>query len=188
MESTQMFAYGLDSRAAVKAEAERLIRHLQQEPIDSAKSWTCHNFDALDKFGPSGFSLKRFHAKRESEFLWDYIASDDNQGIYLVAESEKQTGTRDAEKVPLRHDFEKLLYVFAPLRLMLCKATDADDAKRIATDLCKYAQGCCANFPPGSAFILYCRVSGGEDISDFWQAPGDPQPMSKCCIDFHALR
>jgi hypothetical protein len=166
------------------AAADSLIQHLDEALSEPAKAWTAENFAALDGFGPSGFDLKRFHRSNKSEFLWDYIASDDSQGIYLVAESEKATGLRDAESLPLKHDFEKLLYVFAPLRLMMCEASDVGDAKRIAQLLDEYAKTCCANFQPGCVFILYCRVKAGKNIASCWQVAGEPQPMSLGAIAF----
>jgi len=187
--SVNNFAYGLSTRIAIKASADLLVNHLDVEFANPncPSNWTSANFLALDKFSPSGPALKRCHKRNENEFLWDYIATDDQQGIYLVAESEKATGSRDAESFPLRHDFEKLLYVFAPLHLMLCKARDVRDADRIAKILTEYGEGCCANFPSGSAFILYCRVFEGNNVSYSWQAQGDPQPMARGCVAFGGL-
>jgi hypothetical protein len=180
MPGKENFAYGLNSRAAIKSAADKLVDSLDAEfkNPNGELGWTAQNFKALDNFSPTGTKLKRFHKDSKSEFLWDYLACDDKQGIYLVAESEKATGTRDYESFPLNHDFEKLLYVFAPLHLMICHAESPQDAKRIARKLSSYARRCSSNFPSGSAFILYCRVKTGDNIHYSWQAKGQPKSTS----------
>jgi hypothetical protein len=95
------FAYGLNTASSIKEVAQRLITHLDERLNVESIHWTRDNFEALDDFGLDGFDLKSFHRYKDFEFVWDYIASDDEQGIFLVAESEQATGTRDAESFPL---------------------------------------------------------------------------------------
>jgi hypothetical protein len=143
--------------------AEALIRHLrgQLKNTTRQKEWTDGNLDALRSFDFKGYKVTNYPtpardvpADRKMEFLWDFIAYASGFGILLAAESEWKDLSSDP--TGLRHDFEKLLYVKSPLKLMMCRRNNKNSGVSIAKDLSKYAHGVCSNYSSGEVFILYC--------------------------------
>jgi hypothetical protein len=169
---------------------EEQIRKLAYELVDSLREklnrdhgrgdWTQATFAALRSFRPDGFKLldypsspRKFKKRLRGEFLWDFIAYQKDEGIFLTVESEwDQKGVRS-----LKHDFEKLFYVKSPLKLMICKTETIPEAKKIAKVLNKFALEF-KHFFPAEVFVLYCRTSKKHsdqaDQAFMWQCPGPP--------------
>ena len=118
---------------------------------------------------------------REGQFLWDFIAYKSGQGILLAAESE-----HDNKKREIARDFEKLLYVRSPVKLMLCRLDHRhrsfDDAKAEANEIKNEMESCmrrsCDWYTPGEVFVLYCvwwAEPGGanRDVAFLLQIEGD---------------
>jgi len=101
-----------------------------------------------------------------------------------VAESEHDNRTKVKEE--FKHDFEKLLYVRSPLKLMLCWAKSLEKANEILT----WVKECmeppskepiCTEFSPAEIFILFCTCSNKQDFVYQLQIGGDPmhRPIEK---------
>lgn len=168
------------SSAEIRKCAEELIAYLRDLQDARGKDWTDENFRRLDAFAQSkNPELKSYYRKQgeSSEFLWDFIASGLEVGIFLAAESEQAVHTT-AHVVALKHDFEKLLYVYSPIRILIAKAKDQHHAQELAYDLAAYAQGCCLTFNPGASFILHFGLySGAGNVSYHWQSAGEPKTL-----------
>jgi hypothetical protein len=190
MLQSNKYAFGLDSASAVMQQASGLVDHLKKtlrlKGDESGEEWTNSNFDALRSFLPKDLQLQDFPSnamptsrRERMEFLWDFIAYKQGQGIFLAAESEQETRDRNGKREDLKHDFEKLLYVRAPLKLLICKTETGGTANDLARDLGKFAANACQHFDPGSVLILYCRTSkqGEEDVAFIWRSPGDPNAI-----------
>jgi hypothetical protein len=185
-------SWKLSTEQDICSTAHGLVDHLKSQIKDATgRRWTDQNFDALRSFAQQiDPTLSCFHKPRldheedRHEFLWDFIASVPGQGIVLAAESEQESSTAN-KFVDLCHDFEKLLYVFAPLRVLITKATSEKHAEELAGKLAQYANGCCQNFNPGSAFILhFCLISGASLVSFIWQSKGSPASVKSEPIRF----
>ena len=68
-----------------------------------------------------GVGLEAFAAD-SGQFLWDFIAYQPGQGILLAAESE-----HDNKKREMAQDFEKLLYVRSPVKLIASVQRDESE-------------------------------------------------------------
>ena len=104
----------------------------------------------------------------------------------MAAESEQWT-TGTGKECDLNHDFEKLLYVFAPLRILICTTKDVGSSKTLLKKLTDYANGCCVNFNPGAALLIHFRFNIGGSVTSLWQSAGDPVSKSIEPIDFTQL-
>ena len=124
--------------------------------------------------------------ERKSQFLWDYIAHRP-EGILIAAESEFDQNAKG-----LQHDFEKLLYVRSPIKLMVTRVKSAAEAEQQRLDLRSYMDRCCTAYSPGEVFILYCVWwSEGEinrDLAYLLQVPGEPCHRTVDGKSFEALR
>jgi hypothetical protein len=160
--------------------AQELIASLSDLRDARGEAWTTENFVRLDAFARSKNPALKSYYKRpgeNGEFLWDFVASAPQVGIFLVAESE-QAVHNSGQIVALKHDFEKLLYVYSPIRILITKAKDRQHAQELANDLASYAQGCCLTFNPGASFILHFGLYGGSgNVSYHWQSVGEPKPL-----------
>jgi hypothetical protein len=87
----------------------------------------------------------------------------------------------------LRHDFDKLLYVYTSLRVLVYKATDQDAADRLRDELTQHARESYTNFNPGSVFLLHCRLWQKGSRTYFWQSKGEPAAIGKESLDFELL-
>jgi hypothetical protein len=172
----------LSSSIDIRNCAEELIADLQDLQDAHGKDWTDENFRRLKAFVEKRDpTLECYYRKQgeRKEFLWDFIASGLEEGIVLVAESEQEVHTAK-HIVALKHDFEKLLYVYAPIRLLITKAKDRQDAQKLADELTAYAQGCCLTFNPGASFILHFGFYyGAGNVSYHWQSAGEPKALKK---------
>ena len=152
---------------------------------------TDENFRRLEAFAQSkNPDLKSYYRKQgeKSEFLWDFIASGLEVGIFLAAESEQAVHT-DRDIVALKHDFEKLLYVYSPIRILITKARDQQHAQMLAGELAAYAQGCCLAFNPGASFVLHFGLyNGAGNISYHWQSAGEPKALVPEKINFELVQ
>ncbi len=157
-----------------------LVASLQDLQDARGPGWTDENFRRLKAFAQSrNPNLKSYYRKQgeKSEFLWDFIASGPHVGIFLAAESEQAVHTAP-DIVALKHDFEKLLYVYSPIRILITKAKDQGHAETLAGELAEYAQGCCLVFNPGASFILHFGLyNGAGNVSYHWQSAGEPKAL-----------
>lgn len=169
------------SSAEIRKCALELIAYLQDLQDARGHDWTDENFRRLEAFAQSkNPELKSYYRKRgeKTEFLWDFIASGLETGIFLAAESEQAVHTA-SDVVALKHDFEKLLYVYSPIRILITKAKDRQHAQVLADELAAYAQGCCLEFNPGASFILHFGLyNGAGNVSYHWQGAGEPGTSS----------
>jgi hypothetical protein len=152
--------------------AKKLIHFLRREIGNTSerKGWTKRNIRLLQRFADrEGFAS--FPDKRgglsEKQFLWDYVAYAKGRGLAIVAESEHDN--RIKKKKEFQHDFEKLLYVRSPLKLMLCWAK----SEKKADEILSWVKECmeppskeptCTEFSPAEVFILYCTCSNKQDF------------------------
>lgn len=160
----------------------RLVEHLKLNLPDTPRrsAWTEANLDVLASFPvfespeiscyPAGEDKNR-----RSQFLFDFIAYSQAKGILLAAESE----WLNENISDIKHDFEKLLYVRSPLKLMICRVSSDDEADEICRELSAYMHECCAEFSPAELFIIYCVQWKGSkdqrgDISYALQVSGTP--------------
>jgi hypothetical protein len=192
----------LDTRSGILKTAKLLASKLQLErsDLDGAR-WTAKNFNLLRVFCQQQWGINPktdcFHKKRKghpsdlNEFLWDFIATTKERGILLAAESEQKSHTK-RDQTGLNHDFEKLLYVFAPIRLLIVKGK-AKDESDIVAGLQRYIGGCCQNFNPGSVFLIHYRCWTTKDDPQvksstyYWQADGKPKTHKTTDLKFLRL-
>jgi len=172
----------LASSKEILITAKSLISHLVSNRFESeGKEWTDHNFSRLRSFFKAETEVSFYHRPRtgmteeSKEFMWDFLAIQSNGGILLAAESEQA----QRQSKGLEHDFEKLLYVFAPLRILISKAATIEEAQQLASSLGEYAKGCCLHFNPGSVFILLFDLWGRDagSVAYYWQSGGDPSKL-----------
>jgi hypothetical protein len=183
----------LSTREEILKAAHRLAQHLHDGYQDPrGDEWTDHVFGMLCDFSESlGLDKStdcchKRHAKH-GEFLWDFIAYKPEYGILLAAESEQHTTTK-GQKIDLRHDFEKLLYVFAPIRLLMCKAKDETHAEELRNDLNEYAGRCCQHFNSGAVFLIHFCLWNEKGTSTYlWQCSGEPAKHNPESLDFNRL-
>lgn len=164
-----------NSAFEIKQSAERLVKFLRENIQDTAgrPEWSERNFNLLRKF-TADYDAANFPSDKEKEFLWDFVAYINGRGILLAAESEWNSEPHEIEK-----DFEKLLYVRSPLKLMLCRMSTEEQAEGIRTRLSYFAARTCTEFSPAEVFILYCVWWTGEgkenrDRAYILQIAGEP--------------
>jgi len=175
-----------NSAPDIKKLAEKLVRHLhgKLENTHDRKGWSGRNFKVLTEFfRPHGIAC--FPGEDGPQFLWDFVGYVNGRGILIAAESELSR-----EQGEVEYDFEKLLYVRSPIKLVLCRlratsgAEAEEEAKSICSSLRNFMNSTCKNYSPGEVFILYCvwwAIDGGpnRDIAYTLQVHGDPicQPL-----------
>jgi hypothetical protein len=167
--------------------AKKLINSLHSgiENTHLRPEWTKQNLDLLRAFaneqGAESYPSDPKAPDREGQFLWDFIAYKPGHGILLAAESE-----HDNEKREIARDFEKLLYVRSPVKLMLCRLDHRhrtfDDARAEANSIKNEMEKCmrrsCDWYTPGEVFVLYCvwwAEAGGtnRDVAFLLKIEGD---------------
>jgi hypothetical protein len=176
--------FGL-SASEINVLGTRLIDHLKLKlnSTENRKQWTKGNFDAIRTFDSGQFITECFPSAKGSpgdayrpQFLWDFIAYVQGAGILIAAESEWENKSTPE----IMHDFEKLLYVRSPIKLMMCRV---EEGKKAATELCDelfdYMQRTCTDFSPGELFIIYClrerNLDGSSGDAAFTlQVDGEP--------------
>ena len=105
----------------------------------------------------------------------------------MAAESEQAVHT-STDVQALKHDFEKLLYVYSPIRILITKAKDLQHAEELADTLAEYADGCCLTFNPGASFILHFGLyNGAGNVSYHWQSAGEPNALRSEKIAFKLM-
>lgn len=172
-----MAGKALPTRAVdIRKLARDLVHHLRKNCRDThtPTEWTTNNFDALRSFSGHGYDLQHFppdaSSNQKGAFLWDYIAYQQGTGILVAAESEHNSkDTRGLE-----HDFEKLFYVQAPIKLFLFYEENRSLIEGHMQNLKAYMKRCCSMFAPGDIFVLYCRTGSSDDRVYWLQIPGDP--------------
>jgi len=184
----------LTSRREIFETAQLLAKHLEAEYKDSQGSeWTNHIFAELRNFSRRELGLEdtdcfhKNHPDGKGEFLWDFIAVSPRGRTLLVTESEQTTHSTGAER-GLKHDFSKLLYVYAPIRVLICKAKDALHAESLVDELKAYAHDCCISFNPGSVFLLhFCLWHDQRSRNYIWQSEGHPSEVREETLKFVPL-
>lgn len=164
----------------------RLVTHIRSKLPDTTlrSDWTKVNLDVLKSFSffsePEVSCYPAGEGKdRRPEFLYDFIAYSQAKGILLAAESEWLN--RNISEI--KHDFEKLLYVRSPLKLMMCRVESEAGADEIRNELYSYMHECCAEYSPGELFIIYCVQWKGDkdqrgDFAFGLQVDGEPMHRS----------
>jgi hypothetical protein len=154
------------SREDASKLSRELIEHLRQGIRDTSRQ---------DEFGQRNFALLREYAAKHgaesypsakdsppelkaAQFLWDFIACQPQKGILLAAESE-----HDNKKNAILEDFEKLLYVRSPLKLMMCRVNGEKQATEIKDWLQEFMQKTCTWYTPGEVYVLYCVYWSGTN-------------------------
>lgn len=177
----------LTSRDKIAEAAQGLIKYLKVSRLESrGQEWTDHNFSRLRAYFEGNTHITCHHKARAGfqdephEFMWDFLAISSIGGIVLAAESEQD----HRKGQDLKHDFEKLLYVFSPLRLFISKAKSVDEAEALAASLSQYAKGCCLHFNPGSAFVLHFDLWNTGSIAFLWQSDGEPAKLGSETVSF----
>ena len=159
--------------------ASELIAYLRSNIKNTSRQleWSQRNFNLLRSFafihGARGLPTEG----KDREFLWDFVAYKQGSGILLAAESEHSTESKE-----LTYDFEKLLYVRSPLKLMMCRITSKTDADNIKKWLSDWMLGSCTEYSAGEVFIIYCvwwdEGAGNRDIAFVFQIPGNPNHVT----------
>jgi hypothetical protein len=177
-----MTKLSISTREEYRDFAKDLVDFLREHigNTNERKGWTKRNICLLQRFadknGFTSFPDKR-GGKTERQFLWDYVAYSPYRGLVIVAESEHDNRTKD--KKVFQHDFEKLLYVRSPVKLMLCWAK----TKKKAEQILSWVGACmkppsqkptCTEFSPAEVFILYCTCSDKQDFVYWLQIDGKP--------------
>jgi hypothetical protein len=140
------------SALEIRLTAERLVKFLRENIQDThgRQEWSYRNFSLLRKF-TAEYGAANFPSDEEKEFLWDFVAYIGGKGLLLVAESEWNSAPSEVEQ-----DFEKLLYVRSPLKLMLCRMRTEEDAEGLRSRLSHFAASTCCEYSPAEVFVLYC--------------------------------
>ena len=167
--------------------AHRVVQHIagSEGSPENATQWTARNLGALRTFAKSYAAdcvtyLSRKHDptdEKKGEYLFfDFLAYVPKKGFLIAAETEFDNKTIES----LQGDFEKLLYLHAPCKIMMCRASDPHHAAHIAAQLSYYANDVCDQFSPGEVFVLFFPNYGSgdmEELSFYWQVPGEPHPQ-----------
>jgi hypothetical protein len=166
-----------------KALALRLVQHLRQELKDTynRKEWTARNLDALRSFSNHEYVLTHFPSEgsyKKGEFLYDYIAYQQDTGILIAAESEWNQKLHELQK-----DFDKLLYVRSPIKVFLFWLRKDEAAIENAFSELTKCMTWCSEYSPGEVYVLYCRTYTNGDGSNgdhvrWLQIEGEPSHCS----------
>ena len=183
----------LSSRTEILDAAKQLASILAFGYQDSkGKPWTDDIFRRLCDFSreylevdPTTACFHKRHSHGKAEFLWDFLAMGFDSEVLLVAESEQRTEDGTPLKL-LRHDFEKLFYAYAPLRLLVCKAKDQTEARKLMLDLESY-MGSVVRLPGAILVLHFCFWHDAGTSTYFWQSTGDPIPRVSEKITFGLL-
>lgn len=177
-----------DSADKIRLLAMDLVKFLKATIRDThdRPDWTDRNISMLQEFSACRGAAS-FPGDGGKQFLWDFIAYVERRGVLLAAESEHNRQPGDVE-----HDFEKLLYVRSPLKLMLCRVKGEEDADKICSDLSNFARDTCTEFSPAEVFIIYCvwwAGTGGtnRDRAYIMQIDGQPNHVPMGSGGFEAL-
>ncbi len=143
-----------------------LVRFLKERIKNTRRrtEWSERNFKLLRQFAKSK-RAKSYPARtgsqpksRAKQFLWDFIADLDGQGILLAAESEYIIDDH-----AIKEDFQKLLYVRSPVKLMMCRVKSQQNADVIKDSLNEFISDACSWLSPGEVYVLYCVWWAGAD-------------------------
>jgi hypothetical protein len=190
-----MTNFPISTREEYRNLAKKLIDFLRDNigNTNERKGWTKRNICLLQRFADrEGFDSfpDRRGGKNEKQFLWDYVSYARYRGLVIVAESEHDNKTKD--KMVFQHDFEKLLYVRSPVKLMLCWAKSEEKASEILA----WVKECmerpskeptCTEFSPAEVFILYCTCSDKQDFVYWLQIEGEPMHRPICNEEFEQM-
>ena len=158
------------SREDASKLSRELIEHLKQGIRNTSRrdEWTQRNFALLREYAAKHGAESYPSAKdsppdlKAAQFLWDFIACQPRKGILLAAESEHNN-----TKESILEDFEKLLYVRSPLKLMMCRVSFAENAEKQANEIKdwvqEFMQKTCNWYTPGEVYVLYCVYWSGTN-------------------------
>jgi hypothetical protein len=179
-----------ESAAEAKNLATKLAGFLHEriKNTQSRDEWSKRNFELLRDFS-RGNEADCFPdpANGERQFLWDFIAYVPERGILIAAESEF-----DKKREEIEHDFEKLLYVRSPIKLMICRMETESDAEEIRSSLQELVRSTCKEYSPAEVFIVYCvwwSQPGGSnrDFAYLLQVQGEPMHREICDEKFERI-
>jgi hypothetical protein len=146
------------SSVEIKELALKLVKSLRSdtENTHGQKAWSRRNFRLLEKFSAAHHatsfpSINLTTKTRNRQFLWDFVGYVKERGILIAAESEW-----NRKRTEIELDFEKLLYVRSPLKLMMCRMKTEEEAEQICKSLGHFAKATCKEFSSGEVFIIYC--------------------------------
>jgi hypothetical protein len=147
--------------------SDRLVKFLKRgvHNTHGQEEWTQRNFELLRAFAEEIDAQSYPSAKnappeeKAKQFLWDFIAHQPDKGISIAVESE-----HNSSKKAILEDFEKLLYVRSPVKLMMCRVAGEPDALRIRGWAQKFMEQKCTRYSPGEVFVLYCLYWSGEGL------------------------
>lgn len=160
------------SASDARQTADKLVGFLKSTIHDTHHQgeWTERNLQLLREFArtidaesyPSARGVPP--EQRAKQFLWDFIAYKPNTGIVLAVESEHGN-----DKHSILEDFEKLLYVRSPVKLMMCRVRGEDEALSVRGWAQEFMEQTCTWYSPGEVFVLYCVWWSGarHDNRDF---------------------
>jgi len=122
--------------------ARSVVNHIEnfEGSPESATQWTARNLGALRTFSKFHYPdcvtyLAGKHDPSEDQkgeyLFFDFLAYVPKRGFLIAAETEFVNKTIES----LQSDFEKLLYLHAPCKIMMCRASSLADAERIANEL-----------------------------------------------------
>lgn len=176
-----MANFPISNRRYYRKLAKDLVGFLRERigNTNERTGWTKRNIRLLQEFADrEGFDSfpDRRGENTEKQFLWDYVAYAKYRGLVIVAESEYNNKAKN--KTEFQHDFEKLLYVRSPVKLMLCWAKNEGKASEILAWVkeCmeRSKEPTCTEFSPAEVFILYCTCSDKQDFVYWLQIDGKP--------------
>ena len=177
-----------NSADEIRTLAMDLVKFLKSGIKDThgEQDWTDQNIHLLQTFSANNGAAS-FPGDGGKQFLWDFISYAKDRGILLAAESEWKT-----EPHEVNHDFEKLLYVRSPLKLMLCRVRNEDDAEGVSSRLSQFARSTCSEFSPSEVFIIYCvwfadRLGKNQDRVYSLQISGEPCHAPMGSVDFQPV-
>jgi hypothetical protein len=173
----------------------KYIAEYSRQP-EKRTDWTRCNLDALRTFVEDHYRdqiitsyLLRKHRreedKKDGEYLTFDFAAYNGKHFLLFAESEFDNRSDKS----LQGDFEKLFYVRAPCKVMICWVSSDAEVLRVAKMLGDYANEVCDHFSEGEVYILYFANwgSGREECAFCWQAPGHPPDPCEMQFEFRSI-
>jgi hypothetical protein len=162
--------------------------HERIENTSFRDKWSNRNFELLREFSETkGADCFPDPKTGERQFLWDFIAYVPERGILIAAESEF-----DKRRKEIEHDFEKLLYLRSPIKLMMCRMKSEADAEEIRLWLEDVAISTCKEYSPAEVFVVYCvwwsePGGGNRDFAYNLQISGKPMHRAICTEKFERV-
>jgi hypothetical protein len=166
-----------NTRETIRNFATTLVNALREGRGDTKnqREWSDRNFEVLKEFARK-HDADSFPDKtnRNKQFLWDFIGYIEQRGLLIAAESEWKKQPDE-----IQHDFEKLLYVKSPIKLMMCRINKESEAEEIRSRLQHFMETTCTEYSSGEVYVIYCVWWAGKekenrDVAYWLQIEGDP--------------